>query len=91
MINFRTLFLILGLVAAGHAFAGEPVDINSASAQVLADAIPGVGMKRAEAIVAYRDEHGPFASVDELVEVRGIGEQILESSRENLVAKPAAE
>lgn len=78
--------LLLGLSAA--ALAEEPVDINTASAEMLADAIDGVGMHKAEAIVRYREEHGPFASVDELVEVRGIGPKTLERSREKLVAGP---
>jgi competence protein ComEA len=37
-----------------------------------------VGIKKAEAIVAYRSEHGPFKSVDELVNVKGIGDKMLE-------------
>lgn len=49
-----------------------PVDINSASATEL-DVLPGVGPSTAAAIVAYRTEHGRFASIDELQEVRGIG------------------
>ena len=68
-------------------FAAEPVDINSASAQDLADAIIGVGLKRAEAIVDYRSAHGPFTSIDELREVRGVGEKTIEKSRDNLTVK----
>jgi competence protein ComEA len=49
-----------------------PVDINSATADQL-DALPGVGPSTAAAIVAYRTAHGRFASVDDLMNVRGIG------------------
>ncbi|MBK9664640.1 MAG: helix-hairpin-helix domain-containing protein [Gammaproteobacteria bacterium] len=49
--------------------------------QPLADALQGVGLKKAEAIVAYRNEHGPFKSVDDLVNVKGIGEKSLEKLR----------
>ncbi len=57
------------------------VNINTADASTLANALNGVGMRKAEAIVAYRDEHGPFKSIDELINVKGIGEKILEQLR----------
>ena len=70
------------------AFAEGPIDINTASAEMLAETIDGVGVRKAEAIIRYREEHGPFSSVDELVEVSGIGPKILERSREKLVVEP---
>ena len=78
--------LLLGLCVT--ALAEDPIDINTASAEMLADAIDGVGMRKAEAIVRYREEHGPFSSVDELVEVSGIGPKILERSRKKLSVGP---
>jgi len=81
----------LALVFAGASLAAEPVDINAASAEELAEAIRGVGLKRAEAIVAHRERNGPFRSVDELVEVSGIGEKTLEASRQNLTVGAPAE
>ncbi|CAN5672426.1 hypothetical protein BH18PSE1_BH18PSE1_04910 [soil metagenome] len=74
-----SLFLFNALV-----FAGESVDINSADAATLADALQGIGPAKAEAIVAYREKHGPFKSVDDLVMVQGIGEKTVEMNRENL-------
>lgn len=68
--------------------AEEPVDINTATAEVLAETIDGVGVRKAEAIVRHREQHGPFTSVDELVEVSGIGPKILERSKAKLVAEP---
>ena len=44
----------------------------------------GIGATKAQAIVAYREEHGNFASVDELLEVKGIGEATLEKNRDRL-------
>ena len=77
------LFASLLLVSASFAMA-EVVDINTASAETLAAAMVGVGEKRAEAIVAHREAHGPFSSVDELVQVSGIGSRLLEENRDKL-------
>ena len=57
--------------------AGEHlVDINTAGLEEL-DTLPGIGPARAQAILDYREEHGPFRYVEELVYVDGIGEGIL--------------
>lgn len=50
------------------------VNINEADAATLAEMLTGVGISRAEAIVAYREAHGKFYSAEELTAVRGIGE-----------------
>lgn len=84
MINVRYLMACALLLLAALVHAGEPVDINTADAETLASAIDGVGLKKARDIVAYRQANGPFASVDELTQVKGIGERTLEMSRENL-------
>jgi len=60
------------------------VDLNSADVATLQRELLGVGQVKAEAIVAYREEHGKFASVDELLEVKGIGAAILERNRDRL-------
>ena len=54
---------------------GETIDLNTASQSDL-DRLPGIGEKRAQAIVAYREEHGPFAAIEDVMEVSGIGEGI---------------
>lgn len=61
--------------------ASGSVDINSADAATIAEQLVGIGDAKAEAIVKYREEHGPFSSVDELVNVSGIGEKTLEKIR----------
>ncbi|OLF52434.1 ComEA family DNA-binding protein [Pseudomonas chlororaphis] len=60
------------------------VDLNSADAATLQRELSGVGQVKAKAIVAYREANGAFSSVDELLEVKGIGKAILESNREKL-------
>lgn len=57
------------------------VDINRASARVLEE-LPGVGPVLAARIVAYRDEHGPFGAVEDLLDVIGIGEAKLAAMRD---------
>ncbi len=59
----------------------QTININTATAEELADFLPGIGKSKAENIVAYRDAIGGFKSVDELIEVSGIGEATLESIR----------
>jgi competence protein ComEA len=55
----------------------QSVDLNSASAEQLAATLVGVGAAKAQAIIRYRDEVGPFRSVEELEEVKGIGPSIV--------------
>ena len=84
MIKLKSILVICLLcLAIGHANA-EPVDINSADASTIAAAVTGIGPVRAEAIVAYREANGPFASVDDLVLVKGIGGATLEKVRSQL-------
>ena len=60
------------------------VNLNTADAATLQSELVGIGAAKAQAIVAYREEHGNFASVDELLEVKGIGEATLEKNRDRL-------
>jgi competence protein ComEA len=62
------------------AFAGKPVNINTASASEIADALDGVGEAKAQAIVAYRQKNGGFKSADQLAEVKGIGLKTVEKN-----------
>lgn len=71
-----------GTAAGPAAGAGQKININSASAAELEN-LPGIGPVTAAAIVAYREEKGPFASVDALTEVSGIGEATLEKIKPN--------
>jgi len=76
--------LIAALMSFGNAANGEPVDINQADAPLLAENIVGVGPVLAGAIVAYRIENGAFQSIEELLEVPGIGPKVLENNEEAL-------
>lgn len=72
-----------GPSAAASSF-GQPgdvllVDINTATADAMAIALPGIGPVRAEAIVRHREAHGPFRSIRELERVSGIGPKTMDS------------
>ncbi|MCX5509249.1 ComEA family DNA-binding protein [Pseudomonas sp. BJa3] len=60
------------------------LNINTADASTLQRELSGVGQSKSEAIVAYRDNNGDFATVEELLEVEGIGKAILERNRDKL-------
>jgi competence protein ComEA len=64
---------------ASDGLVGGLVDINSASAEVLDAALPGIGPVKAQSIVAYREAHGPFHTPGDLQKVRGIGEKTVAS------------
>lgn len=66
--------------ASADYLKANPVDLNKAT-QAQLEVLPGVGPKMAERIVAYRTENGGFKSVDELDEVKGIGEKRMETLR----------
>jgi len=60
---------------------GLAVDLNTASAADLA-ALPGIGPALAQRIVVYREEHGPFGKIEDLLSVKGIGEKSLDRLKE---------
>ncbi|WP_426203131.1 ComEA family DNA-binding protein [Pseudomonas sp. TWP3-1] len=73
--------LVMGQAAPAQT---AKVDLNGADAATLQKELAGVGEAKAQAIVAYRDTNGPFSSVDELLEVKGIGKAILDRNRDKL-------
>ncbi len=77
-------------VEAGGAGSGSdagPIDLNVADVSRL-ESLPGVGPATAQAIVSHREEHGRFAAVEELLDVRGIGPAKLDALRDLVVAGP---
>ena len=78
------LSLVLLLFMVSSAFAA--VNINTASVKEL-EALPGIGVKKAEAIVKYRDEHGKFKTKQDLAQVKGIGDKLLEKISSEIEVK----
>ncbi|HET9484894.1 MAG TPA: ComEA family DNA-binding protein [Xanthomonadales bacterium] len=73
--------ILLSLALSFSAFAADTVNLNTADAATIAAKLNGIGMAKAEAIVAYREAHGPFRSVDQLAEVKGVGLKTVEKNR----------
>lgn len=93
---FRPVFLSLALLTASSSgwcakeVAAAPikaVNINSADASAIAEGLVGVGQAKAEAIVAYRKEHGPFKSPEQLADVKGVGDKLVLKNRDRIVLK----
>lgn len=88
--NFFVAFLFSGvfsLTLLSQAHAAQ-IDINSADAATLAESVNGIGPSKAQAIIDYREENGPFASLDDLVKVQGIGFKTLDRIREFVTVTP---
>ena len=77
-----------GAIAAGAAPTGARVNLNSASADELAQ-LPGVGPAKARAIVEYRSEE-PFRKPEDLRKVKGIGDKLYERLKDQIMVEPAA-
>lgn len=71
----------LALASWGAQASEDLVNINTATPQELATSINGVGLAKAEAIAAYREANGYFNSVDQLKNVKGIGDKTVEKLR----------
>lgn len=67
-------FLLAFSLATGVAFAAEKINLNTATAEQL-QLLDGVGPSTAASIIDYRDANGGFSSVDEVINVRGIGDK----------------
>ncbi|WP_439256577.1 ComEA family DNA-binding protein [Lonepinella sp. BR2271] len=72
-------------VAQATASVGDKLNINSASAADIQKALIGIGAKKAEAIVQYREKHGAFTSVEQLLEVQGIGQATLDKNKDRII------
>jgi competence protein ComEA len=75
--------LVFGLGTPLLAEDGTKININTASVEQLTQ-LKNVGVKTAERIIAYREANGPFKAIDELANVKGIGEKIVAKNQERL-------
>jgi len=82
--TFRNLLASVALAAsfALPAFAATPVNINQADATVIAKSLDGIGQSKAQAILAWRQAHGPFKRAEDLGQIKGIGKATIERNRD---------
>lgn len=64
--------------------SSSKIDLNHADLSTLTGSFKGIGKKRAEAIIAYRDSHKGFKSYEELAEVKGFGQRFIDNNRDKL-------
>ena len=81
--NKLIIAALLSVISLG--LLAGPVNVNSASAEEIAAALKGVGMSKATAIVEHRETNGDFTSVEQLLDVRGIGMKTLDGFRADVL------
>ncbi len=86
MKTLRILVTFFALAFSAFTLAA-PININTADVQTLSKNIKGVGLKKAQAIVAYRDKNGKFKTVQDLKKVKGIGSKLLEKNIGTILVK----
>ena len=79
----KKLLLILSLFTFNAIAA--PVNVNTADAKTISEALSGIGMKKAEAIVKYRTEKGLFKTAEDLTNVKGIGEKTVAKNKKDIL------
>ena len=88
--KLATLAVALTLALPVLLLAATPVNINQANAATIAKSLDGIGPSRAEAIVAWREAHGPFKKADDLHHVKGIGKATIERNRSAILLADGA-
>jgi len=78
--KFLLPILATSLLTAA-AWAAEPVNVNTASAEQISENLKGIGLSKARSIVDYREANGSFQHADELVNVKGIGIKTVDQNR----------
>jgi len=84
IIKSLVLSSVLAIASAAHA---APVNINTASASEISQALTGIGQRKAEAIVEYRASHGPFLQASDIQQVKGIGNSIYEKNKNDILVE----
>jgi len=78
-------FLFIVLFSFSSLLYAAQVNINTADADTLSNELSGIGQSKAEAIVAYRDQHGPYQQLEDLANVKGIGYSTIEKNKSKMI------
>lgn len=79
------LTLLLASFLFTTVWAAGPVNVNTASAEEISENLKGIGLTKAQLIVAYREANGSFLHADELVNVKGIGLKTIDRNRDMIL------
>ncbi|MFT7556548.1 MAG: competence protein ComEA [Planctomycetota bacterium] len=82
-----TTLATLVALAISTITSAAPVNINTANASQIADALNGIGISKAQAIIDYRSSNGLFSKAEQIVSVRGIGESTYEKNKLDILVK----
>ena len=86
----KWIVMVVAALAPIWVFGG-PVNVNEADADTIARELRGIGPAKARAIVTYREENGPFETVEDLLKVQGIGPKVLEDNRKDILLEDEKE
>jgi competence protein ComEA len=78
-------FLFIVLFSFSSLLYAAQVNVNTADADTLSNELSGIGQSKAEAIVAYRDQHGPYKQLEDLANVKGIGLSTIEKNKSKMI------
>lgn len=87
----QIVLLCLALCLGAVSIQAQPININQANVEEIAENLQQVGMVKARAIVDYCDEHGEYHDIDQLLQVRGIGISTLELNKGLIVVEMITE
>jgi competence protein ComEA len=82
--KFKTLILAIALSVVSFSSFAETVNLNKANAAALQHYLKGVGNKKAKDIIEYRKQHKGFKTIDEIMEVKGIGKSTFKKIKADL-------
>lgn len=85
----KLLTTLFAIICTANVIAA-PVNINTADAITISESLSGIGPKKAEAIVKYREEKGNFKTAEELANVSGIGEKTVQKNIKDILISDAA-
>jgi len=84
MKKIKALLFIVLFSFSSLLYAAQ-VNINTADADTLSNELSGIGQSKAEAIVAYRDQYGPYKQIEDLAKVKGIGISTIEKNKSKMI------
>ncbi len=80
-----TQLLLLLVLFSSIQVVAAPVNVNTASLEQLVDNLDGIGAHKAQAIIDYREQHGEFRQLDDLLKVKGIGPSLIEKNQQDFL------